>query len=111
MKLTDLEAKFIRRGDSPGAFRIDDSISGAEGVFFLCPVCFANNGNSNIGVHSVICWSPAVPLDIEPGPGRWELIGTGVADLTLKAGSSSVHLTGAGCGAHFFIRSGEIVPA
>ncbi len=34
--------------------------------------------------------------------------GTGIADLTLVAGSSSVALQG-GCKAHFFVRDGAIV--
>jgi hypothetical protein len=47
---------------------------------------------------------------MSPTPGRWDFQGTGLQDLTLVAGSSSVLLTG-GCRAHFFVRDGEIVGA
>ncbi|MGH6995684.1 MAG: hypothetical protein ACREES_08300, partial [Stellaceae bacterium] len=55
----------------------------------------------------VICWSPKVPQDVRPNPGRWQLQGTGFNYLTLVAGSSSVALLG-GCAAHFFVTKGEI---
>lgn len=78
----------------------------ADGVQFLCPKCFAAN-NGPVGTHSVICWRPRVPPDVLPNPGRWEFQGTGLGDLTLVAGSSSILLT-AGCKAHFFVRNGGI---
>jgi hypothetical protein len=76
-------------------------------VRFLCPKCFATNGGAR-GTHSVICWSPGVPQEMRPGPGRWQLQGTSLDDLTLVAASSSVKLEG-GCEAHFFVRNGAIV--
>jgi hypothetical protein len=79
----------------------------ADGIIFLCPKCFAANGGPT-GTHSVICWQPKIPKKIKPGPGRWSFEGTSFDDLTLVAGSSSIHLTGKGCGAHFFIRNGMI---
>ncbi len=42
------------------------------------------------------------------GPGRWAMTGGGFDDLTLSAQQSSVHLTGSGCGAHFFIEAGNV---
>lgn len=85
-----------------------ESVAEADGVVFLCPKCFQEN-NGPVRTHSVVCWRPRVPQgeNIE-GPGRWEFEGTGLHDLTLVAGSSSVLLTG-GCNAHFFVRGGEIV--
>jgi hypothetical protein len=90
-----------------------DRLQDANGVLFVCPLCFERNDHRRIGVHSVMCWAPSVPLlDELTGPGRWELHGTSVDDLTLVAGSSSVHLKApAGCGAHFFVRNGEITNA
>jgi len=85
-----------------------DVIGQADGVIFLCPKCFHDNGGP-VGTHSVICWSPAVSQDHVPRPGRWNLVGTAIDDLTLVAGSSSVQLQG-GCGAHFFVRGGRVVP-
>jgi hypothetical protein len=125
MKLVELEASFVRRvmehcarGPSDTCNIVHDgpvdhetwpeaSFADADGVFFLCPKCFlANHGD--VGTHSVMCWRPRVPADVAPKPGRWEFQGTGLHDLTLVAGSSSILLTGPGCGAHFFIRNGAI---
>ena len=111
MRLTDLEAEFIKRtreGDHD-IYRVVDSIDQADGISFLCPLCFKANGGS-VGTHGVICWRPRVPLTVTPGPGRWEFHGTSLGDLTLVAGSSSVQLT-QGCRAHFFVRAGIVVPA
>lgn len=106
MRLTELSPKFLKREDDHH-FQQVDSIEGADGVEFLCPVCFkANNGP--IGTHAVICWTPKVPQSTFPVPGRWNLVGTGYEDLSLVAGSSSVWLTGEGCGAHFLVQNGEI---
>ncbi len=85
-----------------------DTLAEAQGVTFLCPKCFLANGGPK-GTHSIVCWAPVVPQTVDPKPGRWELVGTGFADLTLRAGSSSVLLTdAAGCRAHFFVTNGEI---
>lgn len=123
MRLLDLEPQFIRRTiepccvGTPGCNVVSphtehevlynvDSISLAHGIMFLCPVCFkANNGS--VGTHSIICWRPMVPPNVDPKPGRWELQGTNLSDLTLVAGSSSILIQG-GCNAHFFIRNGMI---
>lgn len=86
-----------------------DALAEADGVLFLCPKCFEANGGE-VGTHSVICWRPRVPPDVCPRPGRWEFHGTGLGDLTLVAGSSSVLLQ-AGCAAHFCVRAGAIVGA
>lgn len=107
MKLRELEPRLLKilasdRWNCEGV-----SLADADGVIFLCPVCFKNNGGP-VGTHSIICWKPSVPLAQSPGPGRWNLIGTSIDDLTLQAGSSSVLLQGAPCRAHFFIRNGEI---
>lgn len=107
MRLTELEPEFLKLIDEYSWQRMD-SITDADGVFFLCPTCWIKN-NGPVGTHAIICWTPKVPLNIEPGPGRWELLGTGYEDLTLRAGSSSVFLQSeGGCKAHFFIQSGNI---
>lgn len=102
--LRDLKARFLKRDDSHH-FRFVDSIGEADGVEFLCPVCFEKNGGS-VGTHAVICWSPSVPQDTSPTPGRWDMVGSGLDDLTLQAASSSIQLSG-GCNAHFWVRSGR----
>lgn len=110
MKLTELEPEFLAWKDD-AHFQCVDSLTEADGISFVCPTCFKANGHQRPGVHSIICWEPNVPQTTSPKPGRWEMQGTGYHDLTLVAGSSSVHLTGPGCGAHFYIRDGEVTDA
>ena len=105
MRLTELEPRFLKI-ISDTTHREVESIDDADGIIFLCPVCFKKN-NGPVGTHSVICWQPHVPLTRSPKPGRWNFVGAGIHDLTLKAGSSSIKLEG-GCNAHFFIRNGNI---
>lgn len=108
MKLRELEARFIKLADESGSFRDDANFQDCDGLIFLCPKCFADN-KGPIGTHSVICWKPHVPLSISPGPGRWSQRGTGIDDLTLFAGSSSVWLKD-GCGWHGFVGFGSVPP-
>ena len=105
MKLKELNPHFLKFHSESSYAQIDD-IKQADGLLFLCPVCFEKNKGS-VGTHSIICWQPHIPLDVSPKPGRWSFHGTGYDDLELKAGSSSILLNG-GCNAHFFIRNGEI---
>ncbi len=108
MKLIDLDAEFIKLSDDTGNMQVVDNIVKAQGIMFLCPVCYKNN-SGGIGTHSIICWDLSVPQSISPKPGRWNLKGTGLNDLSLVNGSSSIALQGeGGCKAHFFIRDGEI---
>lgn len=112
MRLRDLNAKFERIEQLDGHTYFESegvTIADADGICFLCPVCFEKN-KGPIGTHSVICWRPRVPQEIRPGPGRWEFEGTSIDDLTLRAGSSSIKLE-SGCQAHFFVTKGEIKPA
>jgi len=105
MNLVDLDPHFLKSIDERSRQEIDD-ISKADGIMFLCPKCFiANNGP--VRTHVVVCWTPGVPPEITPGPGRWEMLGTGYHDLSLRAGSSSVLLQG-GCNAHFFVENGKV---
>lgn len=104
--LVELDAVFLARDDDK-RFHEVARLELADGLLFLCPKCLEENGFSAIGVHSCICWRPRVPQTTTPIPGRWEFQGSGLDDLTLVAGSSSILLTG-GCHAHFFIRDGRI---
>lgn len=83
MKLRDLDACFVadyRMSGNSDSYREQDSIEGAQGLLFICPLC---------GGHSVLCWfrnprnAPRVPDNVEPGPGRWTVSGNGLDDLTL----------------------------
>lgn len=123
MRLRELDPQFVRRevrtcGVGPDCSVISphteheywisvETIQEADGLSFLCPVCFIANAGP-VGTHSIMCWRPRISQDVSPKPGRWEFEGTGLDDLTLVAGSSSILLTGPGCGAHFYIRNGEI---
>ena len=115
MRLLELSPRLLGRPkvkDGSWGWRPVRSLKRAHGVQFLCPVCFQAKGDS-IGVHSVICWGPEVSQDLPPRPGRWNLEGTGLKDLTLtgaKGKSNSVQLTSeGGCLAHFHVTEGEIV--
>ncbi len=86
-----------------------ETLGEADGLWFLCPKCFAANSGP-VGTHAVICWFVGrVPDDVEPKPGRWTPMGTGLSDLTFvpSAGrSNSVLLTG-GCRWHGFVKDGQ----
>lgn len=103
--LRDLEAKFI--ASTPDGWRIVEDRGQAQGVKFLCPLCFNANGGP-VGTHIVVCWGPAAPADKKPGPGRWTLVGDSIDTLTLgevPGKTRSVLLMG-GCGWHGFITNG-----
>jgi hypothetical protein len=124
VRLVDLDPAFIRREIRQCAgyevnpecitvsphteheYHLPCSFEEADGVIFLCPKCLAAQPDG-VGVHSCICWRPRVPPEVDPKPGRWEFQGTGLGDLSLVAGSSSVALRG-GCAAHFFVERGDI---
>ena len=107
LRLAELEPEFIKIIDERSHRPCE--LSEADGLFFLCPVCFTKNGGP-VGTHGIILWRPHVPKERSPKAGRWEFVGTGIEDLSLVAGSSSILLvTGpSGCGAHFFIRNGGV---
>lgn len=81
------------------------ALADAQGVWFLCPLCFQKNGGK-AGTHMVMCWfrDRGVPNDVTPGPARWAVSGTSLADLTL---SPSIQLLG-GCNWHGFVVAGAI---
>jgi hypothetical protein len=125
MRLSTLEPQFLRREERVEQWTrrkedgTDEEVTGpreyqvyvdtpqeADGITFMCPKCFEQNKGS-VGTHWVLCWSPKVPPDIDPKPGRWNLVGTNYEDLSLVAGSSSVLLT-SGCEAHFFVQQGNV---
>lgn len=106
MCLLDLEPRFLQWVDDTH-HRYVDVLQAADGVIFVCPGCLKANNMQRPGVHSVICWQPNVPQTTNPVPGRWKFSGTGLGDLTLTAGSSSVAV-GCKSSAHFFIQQGEI---
>lgn len=115
--LIDLKAQFLRyfynKEHGLHSMAPVDTIEEAQGVRFLCPKCFVDNGGAK-GTHIVICWSSerGTPDQMQPGPGRWKLVGTGLHDLTLdgeRGRTRSVALNG-GCCWHGYITNGEGSP-
>jgi len=113
MLLVTLKPRLIKHiGPDPyeGSRDVESRLD-ADGVRFLCPVCYHDPPVGEVGTHVVICWFYGrVPDDMSPGPGRWVPSGEGLGVLTLGArpgGSDSVKLEG-GCGAHFRVRDGVV---
>lgn len=127
MKLRELAARFLKRevemrtwtrrkedGTAEEVtgpreiYRFVNTLEEADGVQFLCPLCYEKNGGS-VGTHLVLCWfSGRVPEETKPGPGRWNPAGTGLDDLTfVPPGAVSVQLLGEGCGWHGHVANGE----
>lgn len=85
MKLSELDAQFVRYTGNGGHQDVV-TLAEAQGVVFTCPACYSRNGNSDIGVHSVLVWfrDRGVPDEAVPKPARWAAIGTSLDDLTLS---------------------------
>ena len=103
--LTELEASLIRYNEI--GFSEINELSEAQGILFLCPLCFINN-NGAIGTHSVLISFANRGVTDEQGsknssgqPSRWNIIGgTGLNDLQL---SPSINLDISDCKWHGFI--------
>jgi hypothetical protein len=115
LPLSMLGGRFVRLHGIEGGYQVEPTIESADGILFVCPLCHLaardEHYDPNVGVrgvHSVLCWRPRVPAGIEPGPGRWEFQGSGIRDVTLVAGSSSIKLL-VGCEWHGYVRNGECV--
>lgn len=108
MRLVDLEATFLKI-TSPTTFQRTGAVRGdADGVWFLCPKCFAAN-KGPVGTHAVLCWFHGVDPNMNPKPGRWTPTGTTLDDLTFVPAhgrTASVLLNG-GCGWHGFVKNGD----
>lgn len=112
IRLIDLEPEWLlsKPGDTKVHYRVD-RIEEANGIFFVCPLCFERNNHERPGVHGVVCWSCGVSQEVHPRPGRWRFVGTSFHDLTLEAcpgKTRSVLLLGEGCGWHGFITNGIV---
>lgn len=88
-----------------GRFQRVESLGDAQGLRFLCPKCFAAN-NGPVGAHGILCWFShrGVPDGEVPGPGRWAVVGGGIADLTL---APSILLS-TGCEWHGYVTRGRV---
>ena len=125
MKLTDLQPSWVRyetrmeertftdgKRVAPTHYTIHvGNLDEAQGVQFLCPKCFVQNGNSDIGTH----WCDVTFEDrgVRPDQGthnkagdpvRWAVSGNGFANLTTQP---SIQIVG-GCEWHGVITGGEV---
>lgn len=111
--LRELEAQFITYakqqidGVEEDVLIPVQSLNDAQGIMFLCPLCFTKN-NGPIGTHSVHVSFEGKNVPIESGskndqgqPSRWTIMGgAGLDDLQL---SPSIFLNTSPCGWHGFI--------
>lgn len=128
MRLRDLDAEFIQHiapnPDMPhGGYRRVGTLEDAQGIVFQCPKCAIGcdpgeeDGRRFVrGAHYVLCWFrnprtlPPVADDVDPKPGRWWAVGTGIDDLTFDFGTPPIAksvLLLAGCGWHGFVTNGD----
>lgn len=129
MRLTDLDAEFIRLEGKYGGTSCFDAnghmldITEAQGVMFQCPKCAADTKEPPReyldafrgprrcvpGAHYLICWfvGRGVPDDVNPKPGRWHVSGTGLDDLTFVGPDAASVLLTTGCWWHGFVRDGD----
>ena len=116
VRLAELEPQFIRyrtlrAGGDPVFYRCDvATLDEAQGLWFLCPVCFQRNGGA-VGTHLVETTFRDRGASDDEGshgrdgtPSRWGVSGSSFEDLTL---TPSIDLGSGGCGWHGFITEGE----
>jgi hypothetical protein len=111
IKLTELSPQWLKIVDEK-TVRTDVGFDEAQGVSFLCPKCFLENGGA-VGTHYVWCWfrNKGVPDEYTPKPGRWTPEGTWFDDLTFVPGeppmACSVKIT-SGCMWHGRVVLGDV---
>ncbi len=109
LPLSHLQAEFLCK--TAGGHKTHPTIEGADGISFLCPRCFTDNGGA-VGTHTIICWFEGrVPDDLLPGPGRWQPQGSSLEDVsfvpTKRTSATSVKLMG-GCNFHGHVIRGHV---
>ena len=98
-------------GQKRESYAPSNSLAEADGIWFLCPLCFKTN-NGPVGTHQIRIGFRGIA---EPGtygynkkgePVLWKMSGTGLDDLVL---SPSIQLEG-GCNWHGFVGSNGVPP-
>lgn len=115
MRLTELEPQFVRYENRSGEkYTIPvQSAAESQGIWFLCPVCFAKNGGP-VGTHmvDVTFRDRGVPDDLgshgtDGQPTRWGVTGDSYENLSTQP---SIHLPSeGGCQWHGFVTNGEVL--
>lgn len=109
VKLTALDPQLLFHTEDAGRQinRKVDSLADANGIFLLCPACFAKNGGP-VGTHGLIVTfrDRGVPDHLgsrgtSGAASRWAVTGASLADLTLRP---SIDV---GCW-HGFVTNGEV---
>jgi len=70
VRLLDLEPEWLYSDGNPKRYWRVASLAEANGIFFVCPLCYVNNENRRPGVHGVVCWNCTVPQTVTPNPAR-----------------------------------------
>lgn len=127
MKLTELEPQFMRYETRPPEpesgrdpndrvryLRHVDSLAEAQGIQFLCPVCWIAHGGP-IGTHGIeVSFSNRGVADDEGShnregkPSRWSASGTNYSDLTTLPSILIDPAPPACAGWHGYITNGEV---
>lgn len=115
MRLIELEPQFIRyetRAEREYLLHVG-SLSEAQGIQFLCPVCFAKNGGP-IGTHGVEVTFARRGVAAHQGshdragaPSRWNVSGADYEDLTTTPSILIDPALPACAGWHGYITNGE----
>ena len=85
--LRELEAYFTRSAPN-GGYQHVDTLAEADGIWFLCPACFAKN-KGPVGTHTIMvgfvgrCPPGSYTQDGNGNDTRWTVSGTGLDDLQL----------------------------
>lgn len=121
MRLTELEPQLVRyvtqskeeqvaegRAVPAEYLHHENSLATAQGIMFLCPICFIKN-NGPIGTHKIeVTFSDRGAQDNQGShntqrqPSRWVVHGSGYADMTLHPSIN------AECW-HGFVTAGEVI--
>ena len=106
--LAELEPEFFRLVDERRSSPVE-RIEDAQGMELACPACGHDPGRERDAHYlRVFFQGRGVPDGALPGPGRWAVSGSGLADVTL---SPSIDCTNGGrgpCKFHGWIENGVV---
>jgi|WetSurSiteA1Bulk_404760.scaffolds.fasta_scaffold159238_1 hypothetical protein len=108
MRLVELDPHFLVRkptndADMRHVLERTSELAVADGIRFLCPKCYTDNGGPE-GTHSILIPFAGKALNDR----GWQVSGTSFSDLTLRP-SIAIYTEKGGCGFHGFITNGEVI--